>query len=328
MRGKEARDVLSTTDITEEERTNPETILNKFNNYFIPKTNKSVERHRFNSRLQLPGETFDTFVSELRRIMQNCDFGAMRDDLLTDRIVCGIRDPKIKDRLLREQNLDLAKAVNICKSAEQTEIHIKNLHNQNSVEVGAISNQRMNSSNNARYPRNTDEGERKTENRWSAERKEGQEQRRSSMRKASNERQGECKRQETDKGNRQCTRCGYLHAVPGKCPAMGKQCKICQKQNHFASQCRSNKNVNVVVNENSDNREYTLGIIRDNFEISTNDNDLWLEILIVNCKRNIQFKLDTGAQVNVIPYHIFSKLNLNNLLKKSSLNITNYGVQG
>jgi len=33
-----------------------------------------------------------------------------------------------------------------------------------------------------------------------------------------------------------CKYCGKQHA-PGKCPAYGKQCKNCLKQNHFASVC-------------------------------------------------------------------------------------------
>ena len=42
-----------------------------------------------------------------------------------------------------------------------------------------------------------------------------------------------------------CSRCGYRHQ-PRNCPAFGKTCKKCIKQNHFAQICRNNHVVNVI----------------------------------------------------------------------------------
>jgi hypothetical protein len=44
----------------------------------------------------------------------------LSESLIKDRLVLGIRDKNVKDRLLRTKNLDLLKAVEICKAAEIT----------------------------------------------------------------------------------------------------------------------------------------------------------------------------------------------------------------
>ena len=43
-----------------------------------------------------------------------------------------------------------------------------------------------------------------------------------------------------------CGNCGYQHAKQSQCPARGKTCRKCNKQNHFARACRSGKNINEV----------------------------------------------------------------------------------
>lgn len=47
-----------------------------------PKPSIIVERFHFNSRVQKPGETVATFIGELRRLTQHCNYGATLDDML------------------------------------------------------------------------------------------------------------------------------------------------------------------------------------------------------------------------------------------------------
>lgn len=42
-----------------------------------------------------------------------------------------------------------------------------------------------------------------------------------------------------------CQRCGYDHNPGSRCPAKGKQCKKCNKKDHFAKMCRSKKDQKV-----------------------------------------------------------------------------------
>ena len=49
---------------------------------------------------------------------------------------------------------------------------------------------------------------------------------------------GKEKKPETSKSKDKCGRCGY-GKTHKKCPAMGQQCGLCKKMNHYAKSCRS-----------------------------------------------------------------------------------------
>lgn len=82
--GNEANDILETLDLADEDKKDPKKIIEKLDKYFVPKMNYSVETHKFNMRTQLPGETFDSYLSELKKIAKNCDFGTFKDRMLQD----------------------------------------------------------------------------------------------------------------------------------------------------------------------------------------------------------------------------------------------------
>ena len=44
-----------------------------------------------------------TFVAELRALAEFCNFGDSLDDMIRDRIVCGIMNGKIQQKLLAEK---------------------------------------------------------------------------------------------------------------------------------------------------------------------------------------------------------------------------------
>ena len=58
--------------------------------------------------------------------MEACDFGAITPkEILRDRLVFGIQDDKVRERLLREANLTLEKADEICRAAESMAAQMK-----------------------------------------------------------------------------------------------------------------------------------------------------------------------------------------------------------
>ena len=56
-----------------------------------------------------------TFVAELRKLLQHCEFGDSQDCMLRDRLVCGINQPSMQRRLLAEVALTFKKALEIHK---------------------------------------------------------------------------------------------------------------------------------------------------------------------------------------------------------------------
>ncbi|XP_023229307.1 uncharacterized protein LOC111629653 [Centruroides sculpturatus] len=298
--GEEALEIFETLELSEEEAKQPNVILEKLELYFIPKSNQSVESHKFNTRVQGPSEVFDDFLADLRKLSINCEFGNLRDRLLRDRIVSGIRDQKVKERLLRETELSLTKAIDICRAAEQTESHIKLLLNQpKNIEVNVIkgkSRERLNESRDQENRSRAETKNHRTQNNCRA------------YQRPENKFQGR---------QRNCGRCGYRHNQPN-CPAMGKQCNKCKEYNHFAKVCRNNM-INVLEMAPESTNDYVLASLESRGKNLDLD---WSETLrILDCDKSVSFKIDTGAHVNVIPAYIFETLNLRRLLKKTNITI-------
>ena len=89
--------------------------------HFNPRPSVIVQRFQFNSRYRKPGESIATFIAELRRLTEFCDFGPSLSEMLRDRVVCGIGDPRIQKRLLAESDLTFDKAVELAVAQESAE---------------------------------------------------------------------------------------------------------------------------------------------------------------------------------------------------------------
>ena len=103
-------------------------VLQKFDQFCAPRTQVIYERYRFNNRNQEPGENVSTYLTELRTIARNCAHDTITpDEILRDRLVLGIRDDRVRERLLRLNDLSLQQAVDIVKSSEQTQQQVKQM---------------------------------------------------------------------------------------------------------------------------------------------------------------------------------------------------------
>ena len=99
-------------------------------------------------------------------------------------------------------------------------------------------------------------------------------------------------------GTKQCENCGRKHAK-SSCPAKGKQCHACKKWNHFSALCRS-KNVNNVdiSKELSDD-----DLFIDSVESRIKNGQVFAEMEVGLSKQRINFKVNTGFQVNILGHH-------------------------
>ena len=93
---------------SEDEKADISKVLELWQSHCIGKTNIIYERYKFNNRSQEQAESIDTYVTSLRALAETCEFGALKEDLLRDRIVCGVRDKSVRRKLLQESGLTLA----------------------------------------------------------------------------------------------------------------------------------------------------------------------------------------------------------------------------
>ena len=137
VRGREIYETLNVT-VPQGETHTPKLVLDAFKAYCIPTKNVTVERYRFFSRSQVSTETIDEYCTALRTLAKSCEFGAIQDSFIKDRIVSGISKNDTREKLLREQNLTLDTCLSICRAAELSDLAI------NEMAQDGVNNQTIN----------------------------------------------------------------------------------------------------------------------------------------------------------------------------------------
>lgn len=66
-----------------------------------------VQRMKFNCRMQQLDESAEDFVLSLKLQAEFCSFGEFKQVAIRDRILAGLRDVALRQRLLNEENLTL-----------------------------------------------------------------------------------------------------------------------------------------------------------------------------------------------------------------------------
>ena len=155
------------------------------------------ERYHFNNRSQDAGESIDTYASSLRSLCDMCNFGTLKEEMIRDRIVCGVCDSSLRKKLLQVPALTLEKCIDMCRSAEATLTQLEAMSAQNSHTPPPPK---------VNFVKKPSKG--------------------------------------ADKSSfvKDCRFCGETHEKErSKCPAFGKICSACQKENHFALKCSQKK---------------------------------------------------------------------------------------
>ena len=89
--------------------------------HFEPKPLVIAERFHFHRRAQAEGESIKEYMAELCRLTTHCKFGTFLDEVLRDRLICGLRSEGIQKKLLTEVHLTLARAVELSVGMEAAE---------------------------------------------------------------------------------------------------------------------------------------------------------------------------------------------------------------
>ncbi|MCG7865814.1 MAG: reverse transcriptase family protein [Candidatus Thiodiazotropha taylori] len=296
--GKNAEDVFKSFNLTEDQSKKYSEVTKKFKDYFVIRRNTIFERAKFNQRKQEEGESVDSFITSLYSLAEHCEYGGLKDQLIRDRIVVGLRDAKISEKLQLDPNLTLEKAVNQArqKEAVQEQQSVVRSHVISESKLDFVRTKKAHSIKQKQNPQN--------------------------RKKPSNP--------------SKCTRCGAVPAHGrDKCPAAQAICRGCGKKGHYVRFCLSaKKNVHEVEGEDSD---YEFGAYLGTVDMGDKDGDNsgdscgeflgtvdaqgtdpWTIDLKVR-QVCIRFKIDTGACVSVISdkvYSQFGKLPLEKCSKK------------
>ena len=93
--GEEGEDLLCSTNITEDERKEYSSVREKLNGFFQVRKNIIFERAKFNCWSQLARE----FIMSLYNLAESCSYAELKDEMIRDRLVVGIRDIMLSEKL-------------------------------------------------------------------------------------------------------------------------------------------------------------------------------------------------------------------------------------
>ena len=117
--GDKSEDIFQSFNLADDDAKKFDIVLQKFDDHFVIEKNIIFERAKFNMRCQEPGEPAESFITTLHKLSEHCNYGPLRDELIRDRIVAGIRDSKLSERMQLDAKLTLEKAVTMVRQSEQ-----------------------------------------------------------------------------------------------------------------------------------------------------------------------------------------------------------------
>ena len=301
--------------LVEDQKHKLEYVLKKLEDYCSPKKNVVVERHKFFCRYQGEGESIERYLTELKLLAQNCEFEQLETSLIMSQVVRGIRDDLVREKLLRVDNLELDKAMTICRAAELVRQQAKELSSSTSADAATSSTVHAVKKQH-KYQNKKRGGHQKTEAR-SQKYSGGATSRNDSSRNDS------ARSSSGQPSQSSCGRCGYKHA-PNRCPAYNQYCSKCHRRGHFRKCCKA-KHVDVVHDEYED-YDYNSGnelVVDAIYAVNTSTKTDWIELLNIN-GAIVPCKLDTGAQANVMSLEEYRSLPDKPKITSCSAKLTGY----
>ena len=82
-------------------------VVSKFKGHFVKHWNVIFKWAKFNHREQEPGEPVDDFITALYALTKHCNYGTLHDEMVHDRIVVGIIDSSLSEKLQLDADLTL-----------------------------------------------------------------------------------------------------------------------------------------------------------------------------------------------------------------------------
>lgn len=298
--GEYGRQLCTNFNMAAEDKKDVVKVMARFENFCAPKKNIIYERFKFNQRSQQFGETFDSFLTEIQKLIRTCGYGDSEDGILRDRVVIGINDTKLQEKLLgREEEMDSIQVINLCRAAELARSQAKDVRGQKTGCIDSISNDRN------RFQKTVsqfDKFKKKDHN------------------------------SQTNKSK--CPRCDWIHES-NKCPAMGKTCNRCGKTNHFARMCTAKVGTekpntklgqvsHVTGSQESSDSEYDYDSLYIG-SVNLFEEKAWLETIKIS-NSPVKVKIDTGAEANCMNLKTFRKITANKVkLHPSNKRFDTYG---
>ena len=286
--GREAEHVFGSLQFAEQgDEAKFDKVMQKLDDYFVPKRNIIHEQARFHQRKQEPGESVEAFVRALYEIAEHCQFQDKKEQLRV-RLVIGLSDKDVSEKLQLKADLTLETAVEIARQSELVKSQMKDMGvGESHKNVEAVHTGKTYGKGSG-FARGSQHG--------------------GSARGSHSQYRGSTQRGRGGHytGNRNarqelCKQCNLKHSRDIRCPAKGQRCRRCHNMDHFAACCR--KSIQEVVHEESHDNSFFLGSVTT----CNDDTEAW-NVNLKICNKWVTFKIDSGADTSVISVTTYKSL--------------------
>jgi len=276
--GDPADDILSSFGLTDDEKKNFDTVVDKFERHFIKKRNIIFEHAKFNQRKQEDNELVNDFITLLHCLSEHCQYGELRSKMIQDRIVIRLHDSALSEKLQLEADLTLEKAVATARQRESIKKQQRVVRaEENPLNIDVIHSKQSHGKKD----------------------------------KAVSIPSKGMQKSHPDTASKICTRCGKRpHLRQQQCPAQNATCRKCHRHGHFEAMCRT-KAVRAVRTEDSEEEDVFVGVVEESTSLVVPTVSTGAEPWTVTLKLNtlpVEFQTDTGADVSVISEELYKKL--------------------
>jgi len=100
-----------------------DSLVGLLKSHYKKKQSVVVHRFNFNTRARKPSESIADYIAALRELAMNCNFGSKErlEEMLRDRLVCGVNHQGIQRKLLSEGDISYTDALALAQSIESAE---------------------------------------------------------------------------------------------------------------------------------------------------------------------------------------------------------------
>ena len=142
LMGDQADDIFLSFSLAKDEKKDYDIVLEKFEKHFIPKRNIIYERAKFNSRTQQEGESIEEFITCLYSLAEFCEYGNLHEEMIRDRIVVGVGDRKLSEKLQLNTALTLEKAITLSRTYDSVMQQQTDLRGDSNQDVARVVNKK------------------------------------------------------------------------------------------------------------------------------------------------------------------------------------------
>ena len=258
-----------------------------------------MKRYEFNTRRQGEAESIATYVAELRKIAEFCEYGPVLNDMLRDRLVCGTSNRIIQRRLLQESALTFEKALEVALSTEAADKDSLRLTSSGGDKDQPAPISKVNDRPSPKAP--AGKGNRRHKPQQLGEDKQPQD------------------------SDKECHRCGGSHE-PSTCPFKQYDCHFSKKKGHLARVCRKKGRSTPEKAHHVEGEETSKKGAYDLYHVNSGK----VKPLYVTVDVNgnpLSMELDTGASVSIASQSTFDSIRVGESmleLDKSTVRLQTY----